>query len=176
MYICQKHQNYFSFMTFGLLFIYSLMSAYWIPTMCQYCYYSAQEMYQRSPWAYLKWETDPYPAFVIPLLIPHHLQGQLSWSLETLYWNFLFLCNFSWLASQHWDLRSQCQLFREYSSDFSIKSQPHTLLSLMYNINMFSGLTFLFIYLHMHIFMYPCMCLHHYHMTLVNNSLSCFVH
>lgn len=97
-----------------------------------------------------------------PITLSHHLDGHLGLSSEPLCWSFLFLWIFLWLApapSHHWNLRSQCQLFREGFSDlFFKKSIPYP--SLFYDITMFYDLKFSYlliyacVYLCIHVCMY----------------------
>lgn len=124
----QKHQNNVSFSLKRFVsrpFIH-LMSTYWMPTMCQPCC-SVRETHQRNIWAYPRWEVGLCFWHCNPMALSHHPDGHLAPSSEPLCWSFFFIWIFLWLApSHHWNLRSQCQLFREGFSDLSVKSVSHT--------------------------------------------------
>lgn len=137
-----------------------LMRTHWIPTMRHYRCCSARETHQRSLWAYLRWEVGLYFWPCNPTILSCHLHGQLAPTSQTLSWNFLFLWIFSWLASSHhWNLRLQCQLFREGFSDFPVKSWSHAshhLLMVLTCSMIWNSLIYLFMHVYIYVSMYVC--------------------
>lgn len=133
------------------------MSIYWNPTMCQHCCSTRKfirEVYEFKVGICLCfWPCNP-------ITLSHHLDGHLGLSSEPLCWSFLFLWIFLWLApapSHHWNLRSQCQLFREGFSDLFFKKVNTIPLTFSWYYHVLWSEILLFIYLCMCIFMYPCM-------------------